>query len=90
MMHGRVTKLVQSHGSQWGRVRADDVRSEAGVRDTFFNCDSMVHPEDFANMQEGQDVEFAEEPDRANGVHAVRLTICTHLPYTDFSSRFGR
>ena len=90
MTLGRITKISSSFGSRWGRVRPDDVRSEAGSRDLFFNSESMIHPEDFALMREGQDVEFDEEPDRANGVHAVRLRICTHLAYTDFASPFGR
>ena len=90
MTSGRVTKLVTSFGARWGRVRADHVRSNADSLDTFFNSDSMVHPEDFATLREGQDVEFDEEPDRANGVHAVRLTISARVPYTDFASPFGR
>ena len=75
MTSGRVTKLTLSYGAQWGRVRSDNACIEAGVKDLFFNVESLAHAEDFALLREGSNVEFDEEPDRANGAHAVRLII---------------
>ena len=68
MTRGRVSKLVKSYGSTWGRIRP------AGeTREIFFNPATLVEPEQFPGILVGQDVEFDEELDRANGTHAVRV-----------------
>jgi len=65
MTAGRV-----SFGASWGRVQRDD-----DERELFFNARSLAHPEDFSAMIKlGDDVEFEEVPDRANGTQAVHLT----------------
>lgn len=68
MTYGTVSKLVVSFGSSWGRIRP------AGEsRQVFFNQAALVQPSEFAAMDEGQEVEFEEEDDRANGTHAVKV-----------------
>jgi cold shock CspA family protein len=70
MTYGRIIKLVRTYGSRWGRIRPN-----ATERDVFFNQASLPDGADFAALREGQVVEFEEEPDRANGTHAVRITL---------------
>ena len=72
MTAGKVSKLVTSHGSTWGRIRPD-----GEAREVFFNPETLVEPSEYAGIVLGQDVEFEEEPDRANGTHAVRVRIWT-------------
>ena len=72
MKTGRVTKLTNSFGSTWGHIRPD-----GQARDVFFNLSSLVDAEEFAHLALGDAVEFEEEPDRANGMHALRMTV-TH------------
>jgi cold shock CspA family protein len=73
MSTGRISKIVTSFGSRWGRVRAYGESQEL-----FFNPQSLGRPEEFDDLQEGQEVEFDQEPDRANGSHAVRLVSCAN------------
>jgi cold shock CspA family protein len=68
MSAGRISKIVTSFGSKWGRVRAYGHSQEL-----FFNPQSLGRPEEFDDLREGQEVEFDQEPDRANGSRAVRL-----------------
>jgi len=76
MMAGRVTKIVTSFGATWGRVQP-----HGDSRELFFNLESLAQPADFKEMKEGQEVEFDEETDRANGARAVHL-INIGLPKT--------
>jgi cold shock CspA family protein len=68
MNNGRIVKLVRSYGSRWGRIQAFGATTEI-----FFNQASLPEGCDFSSLREGQVVEFDEEPDRANGTHAVRV-----------------
>lgn len=70
MTCGKIIKLVRSFGSRWGRIQPI-----GGSRDVFFNQASLPDGSDFAALREGQVVEFDEEPDRANGTHAVRIVL---------------
>lgn len=70
MSHGKIVKLVLSYGSRWGRIQP-----EGTTRDVFFNRDSLPEDADFSELREGQVVEFDEEPDRANGTHAIRIRL---------------
>jgi cold shock CspA family protein len=72
MTRGTVVKLVDTHGSTWGRVRAD-----GSLSDLFFNRTSLVEGTIYENLHEGDSVEFDEQPDRANGTHADNMR---HLP----------
>ena len=72
MITGKITKLANTFGSTWGRVRPD-----RGLRDVFFNLESMADPADFARLVEGDAVEFEEEPERTNGMRAIRMTLVT-------------
>ena len=69
MTKGKVTKIVNSYGSTWGRVRP-----ESEPREVFFNLTSLVDPADFAGLKEGDAVQFEERPDRANGMHAFQMS----------------
>jgi len=73
MSTGRISKIVTSFGSRWGRVRA-----YGQSRELFFNPESLGRPEEFDDLQEGQEVDFDQEADRANGSRAVRLVTRTH------------
>ena len=68
MTLGKVTRLVTSFGSHWGRVRP-----YGDERELFFNPGSLVKPADFAAIREGQEVEFEEEADQVNGSHAINM-----------------
>lgn len=70
MTHGKIIKLVRSYGSRWGRIQPLGTR-----REIFFNQASLCEGADFASLRDGQVVEFDEEPDRANGTHAVRIIL---------------
>lgn len=70
MIAGKITRLVTSYGSTWGRIKPD-----GEAREVFFNPETLADPSQYAGMLLGQDVEFDEEPDRANGTHAVRVRI---------------
>jgi len=75
MTAGLVTKIVTSLGA-CGRFQP-----HGESRELFFNLESLAQPTDFKEMKEGQEVEFAEETDRANGARAVHL-INISLPDT--------
>ena len=71
MIAGKVTKLVTTFGSTWGRV------SPSGEhREVFFNADSLARWQDFARLKVGQLVEFLETSDHVNGSHATGMVIC--------------
>jgi cold shock CspA family protein len=69
MIKGTISKLVHTFGSHWGRIRP------AGEsREVFFNPSCLDDPDDFGSMTVGQEVEFLEEMDRANGTHAIHVS----------------
>lgn len=70
MTLGKITKLVTSYGSTWGRIQP-----EGETREVFFNPETLVEPTEYSALKVGQEVEFDEEKDRANGTHAVRVRI---------------
>jgi cold shock CspA family protein len=70
MTHGIISHLSHMFGTKWGRIGV------AGAdRECFFNRDSLLNPEDFAELGFGDEVEFDEQQDRTHGSRAVRLTI---------------
>lgn len=83
MTHGVIVKLVRSYGSRWGRIQPMGTS-----RDVFFNQASLPEGADFAALRDGQVVEFEEEPDRANGTHAVRI-VCGDLPMTEKATTYA-
>jgi cold shock CspA family protein len=70
MIIGRISKLVGTHGSAWGRIRPD-----GQTREVFFNPNTLADPAAYAALQLGQEVEFEEEQDRANGTHAIHVRV---------------
>jgi cold shock CspA family protein len=70
MTNGKIVKLVRSYGSRWGRIQPIGT-----IREVFFNHASLPEGADFDALREGQVVEFDEEPDRANGTHAIRIIL---------------
>lgn len=72
MKSGTVSKLVRSFGSMWGRIQP-----QGETQQLFFNQSSLVDPAHFAAMVEGEAVEFDEESDRANGMHAINVRAAT-------------
>jgi cold shock CspA family protein len=80
MTNGVIVKLVRSYGSRWGRIQPIGTS-----REVFFNQASLPEGVDFEALRDGQVVEFDEEPDRANGTHAVRI-VCCELPVTEKAS----
>jgi cold shock CspA family protein len=70
MTNGVIVKLVRSYGSRWGRIQPI-----GSAREVFFNQASLPEGADFADLRDGQVVEFDEEPDRANGTHAIRIIL---------------
>jgi len=70
MNHGKIVQLVRSYGSRWGRIQPTGTS-----REVFFNQASLPEDTDFAELREGQVVEFDEEPDRANGTHATHIVL---------------
>jgi cold shock CspA family protein len=68
MTTGKVSRLVSSFGSAWGLIKPDD-----GAKDVFFSPQALVDPSEYGQIRLGQDVQFDEEPDRANGTRAVRI-----------------
>lgn len=70
MSQGQIVRLVRSYGSRWGRIQPS-----GAAREIFFNRESLAGETVFDALSEGQLVEFEEEPDRANGTHAVRIAV---------------
>ena len=70
MRRGIVSKIVNSFGASWGRIRP-----EGESREVFFNASTLLNASEFPTIAVGQPVEFDEEPDRANGSHAVRVSL---------------
>lgn len=68
MNRGVVSKVVTSFGSLWGRIKP-----HGEEREIFFNPASLVDPSRFDLMAIGVEVEFDEEPARAEATHAVRV-----------------
>ena len=75
MTQGRISKVVKSFGSQWGRIRPTE-----SSRDVFFNLASLKDPEGFQALKDGQYVEFDEEEDRSNGTHAINVVLIAKAP----------
>lgn len=69
-----VTKVVNSFGSTWARVRPQDEVRE------IFNASSFYESTDFSSIEVGQEVEFDERPDQANGTSAQNLVLAVSLP----------
>jgi cold shock CspA family protein len=69
-MNGRITKLVTTFGSKWGRIAPD-----RESREIFFNAVSMDGGVDFLSLSVGQDVEFEEQADHVNGSHAEHVVL---------------
>ena len=67
---GRVTKIVRSYGSTWGRITPD-----GESRQVFFNSESLFDAAEYSDLTLDQEVVYEEEPDRANGTRAVRVRI---------------
>lgn len=65
---GTISRLVSSFGSAWGQITPTDE-----ARTVFFNTASLLRSAEFPGLFLGQDVQFDEERDLANGTHAVRL-----------------
>jgi len=67
---GSVFRLVNTHGSSWGRIRPsrDD-------RVVFFNAGSLVNPAEFASIEMDQVVDFEELPDPVNGTRATQMIL---------------
>ena len=68
MTAGKVTKLVRTFGSTWGRIQPD-----GETREVFFNAASLVVASGYADLEIGQEVEFEEERDLANGTRAIHI-----------------
>ena len=70
MTTGTIAKLVTTFGSSWGRIAV------AGrTREVFFNLASLKDPHEFAQLREGQEVEFEEIVEDVNRRHATAMTI---------------
>ncbi|MGE0059247.1 MAG: hypothetical protein AB7P33_13825 [Dehalococcoidia bacterium] len=67
-MRGAISRLANTHGSTWGKIRPKDI-----PREIFFNAASLHHGHDFQSLVIGQEVEFEEELDRTNGTRAVSV-----------------
>ena len=68
MTTGKISKLVATFGSTWGRIEPD-----GQTRSVFFNPAALIDEDEYAGLEVGQLVEFDEELDRASGTHAVRV-----------------
>jgi len=68
MVAGTISKIVNSYGSMWGHVRPD-----REPRQVFFNVGSLIEGVDFSSLAVGDNVEFDEEVDRANGLRAIGM-----------------
>lgn len=72
MTRGSVIKLVNTHGSTWGRIQPD-----GDGRGVFFNADSLTRPADFATIEMGQVADFDERFDHVNGTRAIHMVLVT-------------
>lgn len=68
-LRGSVTRLVNTHGSSWGKLEPAD-----GSRSIFFNLHSLQERDDFQKLEVGSQVSFQEVTDQVNGSHAVNMT----------------
>jgi cold shock CspA family protein len=84
MTRGHVTKLVRSFGSSWGRIQP-----EGETRDIFFNTASLRESAGFLTLSLGQEVDFCEVRDLANGSRAqdVQLTHAGSGPNVEITER---
>jgi len=69
MSAGTVSRIVRTHGSAWGRIQP-----EGEDREIFFNAGSLLQPELFTELEVGEQVEFLEQRDLANGTRASRVS----------------
>ncbi len=67
-MLGAISRLANTHGSTWGKIRPKNI-----PREIFFNASSLHEGHDFHSLVVGQEVEFEEELDRTNGTRAVSV-----------------
>ncbi len=70
MTRGSVTKLVNTFGSTWGRIRKN-----GGSGDIFFNAAAVEKLGGFSSLEVGQAVEFEERSDFVNGSHAEHIVV---------------
>jgi cold shock CspA family protein len=74
-LKGKISKLANLHGSTWGRIQP-----EGSGREIFFNVSSLDKNDDYHSLVVGQEVDFEEEPDRANGMHAFNVRLIAPTP----------
>ena len=74
-MTGTVSRLVNTHGSSWGKIRP-----ATSPREVFFSPSSMDDPGAFPHLSIGDRVEFEEEVDRANGMRAIDVRLVDETP----------
>ena len=70
MARGRIAKIVNTHGSQWGCIQP-----EGETRQVFFNVASLEEPDAFESLEPGQAVEFDERSDFVTNSHAEHVVI---------------
>jgi hypothetical protein len=67
-MTGEISRLANTHGSSWGKIRLS-----SAPREIFFNLQSMIEEKAFWTLEVGHPVEFEEELDRTNGTRATQV-----------------
>jgi cold shock CspA family protein len=67
---GVITRVTNAGDGKWGKVR-----HRGSSREVFFTSDDLVEPREFDKLAPGQQVEFQEQPDRAEGMRAVNLRL---------------
>lgn len=70
MTRGAISKLVNTHGSAWGRVQPSGEE-----REVFFNPDSLTNPAAFTSIEIGQIADFDERRDQVNGTRATHMVL---------------
>ena len=71
-MTGTISRLVNTHGSSWGKIRPTNT-----AREVFFSAASVIDERGFSHLNLGDEVEFEEEVDRANGMRAIGIRVET-------------
>jgi hypothetical protein len=74
-MTGAISRLANTHGSSWGKIRLT-----GEPREVFFNAASMATAKAFWDLQIGEEVVFDEEVDRTNGMRAINVRLATASP----------
>lgn len=74
-MTGTISRLVNTHGSSWGKIRPANM-----PREVFFSAASMDDEHAFRHLSIGDEVVFEEEVDRANGMRAIHVRIAAVAP----------